>query len=351
MGGASWDVIVVGQGLAGTTLAWCLQEAGQRVLVLDASEPATSSSIAAGLITPVAGQRLVKDPRYEEFLSAARSLYRTVEERTACRFFHDRTSLRLFMSAEERSRWSKRRKNPDYLSLVVDPQPESLIDPELCDAGHGGVALRAAQLDVAAFLAASRSALQVETVKLDWAEDVEFNTDIVKAGSHEARFLISCEGHQAAQNPYFPDVPFKSVKGDILTLKFHRPLPALNIHRDIWIAQTENADVFKVGATYDRSSLDLEPDPSARDWIEERLKAFVHAPYSVIDHQSAVRPVLQVDKVLVGLRPDTARLGFFNGLGSKGALQAPWFAERLTRFLTDRTPLSGDMNIANHVNS
>ena len=58
MAEAPWDVIIVGQGLAGTTLAWHLREAGQRVLVIDACEPVTSSKIAAGLITPITGQRV-----------------------------------------------------------------------------------------------------------------------------------------------------------------------------------------------------------------------------------------------------------------------------------------------------
>ena len=52
------DAIIVGQGLAGTTLAWCLLEAGLSVLVTDREEEVTSSKIAAGLITPITGQRL-----------------------------------------------------------------------------------------------------------------------------------------------------------------------------------------------------------------------------------------------------------------------------------------------------
>ncbi|NOU04706.1 MAG: NAD(P)-binding protein, partial [Hyphomicrobiaceae bacterium] len=43
-----WDTIIVGQGLAGTTLAWRLVDAGQRVLMFDPAEAVTSSKIAAG---------------------------------------------------------------------------------------------------------------------------------------------------------------------------------------------------------------------------------------------------------------------------------------------------------------
>ena len=345
-----WDVIVVGQGLAGSALAWQLQAAGQRVLVIDALEPVTSSSIAAGLITPIAGQRLVKDARFETFMSTARELYSSVEQQTGRSVFHDRTALRLFRSEDERSKWNERRQNPEYQSFVVNPQPASLIDPELLDAEHGGVALRAAQLDVKAFLDVCRSVLTCQQQSIDWRTDVEIGSDNMSVGDHTCRFMIACEGHRGSANPYFGAVPFKSVKGDILTVRFDKPLPGINLHREIWLAPTSEPGSFRVGATYDRDYTSLEPDPVARRWIEERLKAFIKVPYEVIDHSAAVRPVLGSDRVLIGFHPDHKQLGFFNGLGSKGALQAPWYAEKLMQALVHGVALPTDIDIAEQIN-
>ncbi len=105
---ASYDAIIVGQGLAGTTLAWALIEAGQRVLVLDAEEPVTSSKIAGGLITPITGQRLALSWRVDEMMPAARAFYGRVEARTGHKVFNDRTATRLFASDIEREIWAKR---------------------------------------------------------------------------------------------------------------------------------------------------------------------------------------------------------------------------------------------------
>ena len=58
MDGDIFDCVIVGQGLAGTTLAWHLVEAGRSVLLLDAEAPVTASKISPGLITPITGQRL-----------------------------------------------------------------------------------------------------------------------------------------------------------------------------------------------------------------------------------------------------------------------------------------------------
>ena len=107
---------------------------------------------------------------------------------------------------------------------------------------------------------------------------------------------------------------------------------------------------FRVGATYDRNYTSLEPDPAARRWIEERLNAFIKVPYDVVDHSAAVRPVLGSDRALIGFHPDHKRLGFFNGLGSKGALQAPWYAEKLTQALVQGVALPTDIDIAEQTN-
>jgi glycine oxidase len=91
-----WDAIIVGQGLAGTTLAWRLREAGQRVLLVDACEAVTSSKIAAGLMTPITGQRLVLTANCDALMAEARAFYAGVEQLTGSKFFHERTAVRLF---------------------------------------------------------------------------------------------------------------------------------------------------------------------------------------------------------------------------------------------------------------
>jgi glycine oxidase len=158
-----WDAIIVGQGLAGTTLAWHLLESNQRVLVLDAEAPVTSSKIAAGLMTPITGQQLALSWQVHDLLPVAREFYTRVERRTGASFYHPRTAVRLFHSDKERRTWQKRQTLPAYLEHLLTPQPTPLLASNLLVAAlgnaHGdGFAMHAAQLDVAAYLAASRVA-------------------------------------------------------------------------------------------------------------------------------------------------------------------------------------------------
>ncbi len=343
-----WDIIIVGQGIAGTTLAWQMQQAGQNVLIVDACEPVTSSKIAAGLMTPITGKRLVLSLRCDEFLPLARTFYRSIEEYTGRQFFHDRTAIRLFSSDLEREIWAERSQDPAYQFYLRDLQPKPLLDPELGDAAGGGFAMNAAQLDVTAYLEASRTALTFEQMTVDWDRDVTFDSDGVSIQGYRAHRLVSCEGYAATRNPYFSWVPFKAAKGDILTVRFHRPVPANSFHRGIWIAPTSQSDVFRVGSTYEWEKLNQEPDTAARSKIERRLKDFIHVPYTVLDHQAAVRPIINESRALVGLHPDHEQLGYFNGLGSKGSLHAPWYAQCFSDFLVKQEALPVDCDVRQH---
>jgi glycine oxidase len=333
-----WDAIIVGQGLAGTALAWCLHEAGQRVLMLDTDAPVTSSKIAAGLITPITGQRLLMSDTFSELLATAARFYQRCEQQTGTSFFHLRPAVRLFQSDTERQNWLAR----DKLALqpfLATPQPTPLLAEAFADTRCGGIAMHTAQLDTRSYLAASRALLPFQRMELDWTRDVKFAGDTVHVRGLRAHYVISCEGYAAAGNPHLSWLPFRAAKGDILTVRFAHPLPPTTVHRGIWIAPTAEAATFSVGSTYDVHNLDPTPSSKARTEIEGKLQTFVRMPYDVIEHQSAVRPILIDIKPAVGLHPKLPRLGYFNGLGSKGALQAPWFAQQFVQHLLGAGPL------------
>ncbi|MBL4757777.1 MAG: FAD-dependent oxidoreductase [Rhizobiales bacterium] len=348
MAQTSWDVIIVGQGLAGTTLAWHLQEAGQQVLIIDADEPVTSSKIAAGLITPITGMRMVLSWQYDKFLPVARDFYQSIEQRTGRHFFSERTAIRLFKSDEEQANWAKRGQRLDYQAHLVAPAPTPLLDANLADARKGGFAMHAAQLDVAAYLEASRTALECQQMTLNWLKDITVKPDGVSVGDLQASLLVSCEGYAATANPFFSWVPFIAAKGDILTVRFHAPVPPISLHRGIWIAPTIDSEIFRIGSTYDWENLDQVPNTAARDDIERRLKEFFQVPYTILDHKAAVRPIIKESKAYIGLHPKHEQLGFFNGLGSKGSLHAPWYAQQFSDFIVRHTPIPEEMNVGKH---
>src|SRR5688572_24439561 len=118
----TFDFLIVGQGLAGTALAWHLRWYGYRVLVLDRGDAVTSSRIAAGLLTPITGKRLALTWRFADLWPNAVAFYRRVEAETGEVFFRERPMVRLFQNDEEREIFAKRAAS-EFRGLVRQPEP------------------------------------------------------------------------------------------------------------------------------------------------------------------------------------------------------------------------------------
>src|ERR1700748_2767938 len=69
------DVLIVGQGICGTFLSLELERAGLSYVVIDEERPFTASRVAAGLINPVTGRRIVKTWMIDELLPFALQAY------------------------------------------------------------------------------------------------------------------------------------------------------------------------------------------------------------------------------------------------------------------------------------
>ena len=72
---------------------------------------------------------------------------------------------------------------------------------------------------------------------------------------------------------------------------------------------------------------------------------FLAVPVGLLGSQSAVRPIVKGRQALLGAHPSHPRVLFFNGLGSKGSLRAPWLARHLTEHLLDGRPLDSEFDL------
>lgn len=331
------DVLIVGAGLAGTTLAWELRWRGVSVHVIDRDEPVTASKVAAGLLTPITGKRLAPAWRYAEFLRTAEAFYRRVEVETGGHFFARRPIVRLFQTEDERDRYEK--KHPGFGDAAREPTPP--LSDEFSRPLGGFEMPTAAHLRVADYLAASRERFD-DSFRVGSVEPGELTIHpdeiAVPKWDLRAKVVVFCQGLWLRDNPLFRGVPFTPAKGEILTLRVPGLAEARVVNRGVWLLPV-GGDTFLCGSTYDRDRLDHEPTPAGRDEICSRLSAFLRRPFEVIDHRAAVRPIVDERKPVLGFLPDAPRVGVFNGLGSKGSLVAPFFARQLADAIQGMGPI------------
>jgi glycine oxidase len=342
------DVIIIGHGLAGATLAWHLHWRGWRVLVVDRDELHTSSKVAAGIVTPISGKRVARSWRVDDFLPAARDFYARTEKELGETFYRSVPYVRMLQSSDERRRWQEKRHDPAFQALLTHPQPQPMLDASLFHTQEEGLEMKSAWLDVRAWLAASRRYLEQRG---DWLtaeiqpEDIFVDDDGVTAAGCRAPYLVFCQGWEAARNPRFSWLKWKSAKGEILQFR----APALTGHRIVnlggWMLPLGRDGLFRAGSTYVWDDFTSLPTSAARDIIEARLHRALRVPFTITGHEAAVRPIINESKAVIGLHPVQRRLAFFNGLGSKGVLHAPFFAAQLAALLIDGTAVDYEVDL------
>jgi glycine/D-amino acid oxidase-like deaminating enzyme len=326
------EFVIVGQGLAGTALAWALLRRGRTVQVIDRGRPDTSSRLAAGLVTPVTGKRLARSWRWDELYPAALAFYRSVEAETDKTFFHQRPALRLFADEAERDEFLRRQST--VLRGLVRAEPH--INTDWIAAPLGGFEMPdAARLDVPGYLDASRAYFQ--------ARDSYRVAEIDPRNPPSADVVVFCRGY-ALDDPWFGGIAFNAAKGEILTIRALGLAEDRVIHRGVWLAPV-GADLYRVGATYTWEPLDSVPTPEGRSEIESKLSAFLKVPFEVVDHRAAVRPVIDAGFPVLGRHPRNPHLAYFNGLGSKGSLLAPFFANQLADHLCGAGTIDDAVNL------
>lgn len=346
------DYLIVGQGLAGSLLAWQLLARGQRVLVIDNAHAHASSTVAAGLINPVTGKRLVKSAGVDTCLPVARASYRALESMLGETLLVEKPMLRLFHNPQERERWQQRRQEPGYEAYLGEVIEAAQLPPPICADYGAGRQLQTAYLRTTPLLHGLRDWLREQhsylQAQFDYAE-LQLRAEGVAWREYTARRVIFCEGYQGMHNPWFAALPFQPAKGEFLTVSSSMALPDLIINSGRWIMPRGDGR-YRVGASYEHQPLNEEITAASRQMLLAALSAFLHpAPvFTVIGQQAGVRPATSDRQPFIGIHPQQPQLAIFNGFGSKGSLLIPWHVERLVEYLLDQMPLPPLADVARY---
>jgi len=314
------DTLIAGGGLAGTLLAMALAERGQRVVLADPGAPGSASRAAAGLITPLTGQRLARAGDLETLLPAARGRLNAMARRLGRPVHRDTPILRHLLGDRPRAAWPKRATDPAYAEyLSAGPEPHTVWI-------HGG-----AVVDVPALLDGAARWLAEEGAVVRAAVTPAAVTEAAGAVRWEGGTfdrVVFCQGAGGA-NPWFAAAPLRLVKGQVLEGRAPG-LPPHPVNRGRTLVPL-GGDRFRLGATYDREAADGAPDPEGRRTLEGALAGLLPSPEEAVvtAHLAGFRPATPDGLPLLGPHPEHPRLWLFNGLGSKGLLLGPYYAEHL----------------------
>jgi glycine oxidase len=340
-------ILIIGQGLAGTALAWRLWERGVPFVIADRDEPVTCSKVAAGLITPITGMRLTVSWRYVLFYREALRFYRECGRHLQQRFLFPRGYVRLLKNEQEIAKWEKRRRDPDMQPFLHRKQPQ--LDATVIRDPHNGFQQRhAAWLDTTAYLQTSRRFFESlhAWIKADvQPADVHDDAEGVEWNGQRFSHIIWAQGWSAEKHPLLHWVPFQSALGTILTVTADLHGEKRILNRGCWLLP-RNDGTLRAGSTYEWTFADQNtPSPTQVQALEASLQNLLKAPAHITATQSAVRPIIKNRQALMGTHPSHPRVAFLNGLGSKGSLRSPWLARHLIEHLLDGSEIEAEMDL------
>ncbi|MCC6458843.1 MAG: FAD-binding oxidoreductase [Saprospiraceae bacterium] len=335
--------LIVGQGIAGTVLAWTLMQRDVEVIIADADFPHQSSGAAAGIINPVTGKRFVKSWRFDECFPAARDFYLSLEAALHCQVWEESSILRLLQGHEEINNWSARIGTADYAGLLGERSDAGAWAGLVPEGFYLGEIKKAARVDFPVLLRAFRE----KAVREGFFREEKISA---AAAANEARgfdFVIFCEGYRGSGNPYFPGLGWQLAKGEGLVFRFPQPgrLPLRDMVKRNLMVVPLGGDLFWAGASYNWNFEDNGASNSEQAFLEERLSAMLAVPYEVVHRFGAIRPTVRDRRPFLGISALHRQMAIFNGLGTKGALLAPFWAARLADLLLDKIPLDAEVDV------
>lgn len=303
------SVHVVGMGLAGALAAWEFLKRGVLVTAFDDAAGDTSSNVAAGMITPITGQRLKPTWRGEELVARARHTYSEIEQHFGIVLQNDWKLRRVFRDASMQQWFRKRYDANEFAPFDVTEITAGThegVDYPFGGMSHGNVLT----IDIPGLISAVRSS--VELTQSDKGADA----------------VIDCIGYRALNDPMWSWLPIEPSKGEILDVRIQGLTIDHILTNGTWILPMGD-DRYRIGATHDWDDHDPTPTLRAREELLAAARKMVHQEIVVEGHRAAIRPSTQFKRPLVGRHPTLPGRYTLNGLGTKGALQGPYAASQL----------------------
>ncbi len=340
------DYIIVGNGLAGSLLAWHLLLQEKNVVIIDEFNNTVASQVSAGIFLPITGRRIVRTWMADELLAEVKTIFTQLGKLIGETYLYEMPVVEIPASVKEWNEWQQRASSPDiskYISRFLAPNSiESVHCPfgaiELKNSGYVNISkcvtfLRKLYLDMEIIIEG-----KFNFDDLQYSDKIVYK-DIV------ADKIIFCEGADGIKNPFFNYLPFQLSKGEILTIRCNTLSEEQIFNHGIFILPIGN-QLFRVGSTYEWNDLTTNTTESARNNLSEKLQTVLKSDFEIVDQKAGIRPSVKERRPFIGIHPKHKNIGIFNGLGTKGVMLAPYFAKHFAWHLAHQKPLMADVDIA-----
>ena len=341
------EFLIIGGGLAGTTLALELLERGRSVLVVDDANPAASSRVAAGLINPIVPKGVRKTWMCDTIFPALPAWYAKWEKQLNAQFYEPMNLIQIHPDERTAREWEKRSQENEYAPYLKAGEgnlPAEINAPFGYSIVHGG-----GRLNVQAFLDAAKQYLQqlgcVENDKIDYSQ-ITIKTSSVWLNNMSFGAIVFCEGIQTLHNPWFNYLHFHPTGGDILTVKAENFMPTAKAiwKRKQWLVPEGNGH-FLLGSNFHKGSLQEDPNPADAEKLLSDTRTWFKGELEIVEHRRGVRPTVEGRRPYLGKCKENSPVYIYNGLGSKGSSLVTLLSPMMADYLCEGAQLHHEVDI------
>ncbi len=325
-------VLVVGQGLAGTLASHAALKRGWNVHVIDAGLP-SASAVAAGMYNPMSFRRIVEVWEAETHLRIMRNTYSELEGLLGIRLLHDLPILKAMPNEDYAALWKQKSGSIQWLGSPGDAWPQN------------GTVSGGGWIDVSQLIAAWRQRLRLDG-RFEQRSLTTSDREDHAAGTWDA--IVDCRGIALTDDTQLTPLDIRANRGELLTISIagqgETPPDQAILNFGKWTIPIGDS-TWRLGASYEWNSTDLNPTDEAREFLIGQLSERVPCTQGlkVEKHSVGLRPVAKDRRPLVGMYPHKPRWFVFNGLGTRGVLIGPRWAEHLIQRINNDASLITDV--------
>ena len=342
--------LIVGLGIAGLNLCHQLEKAGKSFLVIDRCPTNSASLIAGGIYNPVVFKRKLKSWKADLLIPALVQAYSEIDERLSIASLHHQFPiLKPISSTDDLAEW-KQVIEEKRLSPYVQWVEETPLQPPFKKGYAASVTIRnSGFIRIEKTLVAYRKYLLERGLLV--CEDFDYSQLKIAASTAEyqnikANRVIFSEGWFISKNPFFNWIPFKPTKGQILTVRTDSALiPDKIYNQQFLLFPTDEKGIFKLGATYEWEQLDEIPTKASTQELLDKAEKVLNVKFEVLEERAAVRPTVSDRRPVIGVHPAHKNLFLFNGMGTKGVMIAPYFAQQLVKNIYNDTGVDPEVDL------
>ena len=321
-----YDSLIIGQGITGSILANKLANNSNKFKIINYENVNSSSSVAAGIMHPMALKRGTLSWRGKDFFEYSNKFYEDFDFCNNTNIYKKYSLFRIFSSFEEQNNWIGKSTDNIYSSVI------SVNKTEIKNINHpfgNGLVKSASHLNVKEFLHTIKNKYKQNISKNNFQfEKIKLKNNLFLYGEDSFKKVFMCEGVNAIHNPMFNYLPITPNKGELINVT-SKNLPPYIINSGVFSLPID-ADKFTIGSTYNHQDHLKNNTKEAREELLKKIGKITNVnSMKVLNQRHGFRPTTIDRKPLIGEHPIIKNLYIINGMGSKAVLMAPLLINEL----------------------